>query len=124
MQSVYSGLRHRDLQPLLEVLDDAVEFVNPPTAVEPGTRRGKAAFERAHRGLYEAIEVSQMDVERLSETGEKVVAVLRVLGRGRVSGAPVEYRTGHVFTFARGKLVRFEWFFDPVEALEAVGLLD
>jgi ketosteroid isomerase-like protein len=43
-------------------------------------------------------------------------------GRGSGSGVEVENRHGSVWTIRDGKAVRFEWFSEPDEALEAAGL--
>jgi ketosteroid isomerase-like protein len=40
---------------------------------------------------------------------------------GRRSGTPFEGRVGHLFTLSDGRVVRFEVFDDPAEALKAVG---
>jgi ketosteroid isomerase-like protein len=42
--------------------------------------------------------------------------------RGKASGLEVDRLSGWVATFRDGRVLRFEIFLDPVEALEAVGL--
>ena len=53
---------------------------------------------------------------------DKVVADMRREARGKASGASVAWSYWQVFTFRDGKALRFEWFADRAEALEAVGL--
>ena len=43
-------------------------------------------------------------------------------GRGKASGADVEFPIGYVIDFKNGKAVRYRDYFDPKEALEAAGL--
>lgn len=60
-------------------------------------------------------------IEELIETGDQIVVVNRVGGRGRISGVEVDSQRGVVFTFREGKIVRL-FLTDREEALEAVGL--
>ena len=47
VRSVYDAWAREDFPGPPELLDAGVEYVNPPGAVEPGTRRGLAAFAAA-----------------------------------------------------------------------------
>jgi ketosteroid isomerase-like protein len=104
------------------LLDPEIEWVNPPEAVEPGTRRGLEAFADAARTVAETFEGVRVEIERLMDAGERVVVIAILRGRGRGSGADVERRQGYVWTIRDGKAVRFEWFNDPSKAMEAAGL--
>ena len=104
------------------LLDPQVEWVNPPEAVEPGTRRGIEAFADAARTVAETFQGVRVEIERLMDAGERVVVIATLRGRGRGSGADVERRQGYVWTIRAGKAVRFEWFNDPAKAMDAAGL--
>jgi ketosteroid isomerase-like protein len=54
--------------------------------------------------------------------GDKVVAILRVPGRSKTGGVPVEMSMAHVDTFRDGKQVRTDNYSDVDEAFKAVGL--
>lgn len=96
-----------------------VEYVNPPYAVEPGTRHGRKSFSVV-RGTYEDFEIR---VEHVIDAGDEVVVVLaRYSGTGRGSGVPVEGEHGYVWTVRDGMAVHFRWFQSHREALEAAGL--
>jgi ketosteroid isomerase-like protein len=63
--------------------------------------------------------------EELIDVGDKVLAFVRVSGRGKASGAPVESRTWSLWTLRDGMAVKLEYFGDDrASALEAVGLSD
>ena len=62
-------------------------------------------------------------IEDLIETGDQIVVISRVGGRGRISGVEVYSQRGAVFTFRDGKIVRL-FLTDRDEALEAVGRRD
>jgi ketosteroid isomerase-like protein len=50
--------------------------------------------------------------------------VIRYTARARQSGIEVEGRESALLTVRGGKIVRYEWFHGPEEALKAVGLAE
>ena len=52
----------------------------------------------------------------------RVAVRVRVLARGVGSSVEVDVVRGYVFDVRDGKVARFAWFNDPLEALNAVGL--
>jgi hypothetical protein len=104
------------------LLHPDIEWVNPSYALEPGTRAGIEAFTTITEGLDDTITALRMDVERLLDAGDRVVVIATMRGQGSASGVEVENRHGSVWTIRDGKAVRFQWFNEPDEALEAVGL--
>jgi ketosteroid isomerase-like protein len=103
-------------------MDPEIEYVNPPGAVEPGVRRGRAAFSRAVEGVYEGWETWEMEPERFAATGDQVVVVLRYRAVGRESGVEIEGRESALWTLRDGKVRRYAWFHGTTDALKAAGL--
>jgi ketosteroid isomerase-like protein len=101
-----------------DLIDTEIEYVNPPDAVESGTRRGPDAF----RGIRDAYDDVKIEPSEFIEAGDDVVVIARVTGKGRVSGFPIDWLHGYIWTIRRGKAIRFRWFNKPDEALEAAGL--
>lgn len=99
------------------LIDPDIEYVNPPYAVESGVRRGRGALGRI-REVYPNFRV---EPERFVDAGEHVV-VIGVARGTSASGIEANWRQGYVWTVRDGKAVRFRWFSDPAEALQAVGL--
>ena len=61
--------------------------------------------------------------KELIDAGDKVLAFVRVTGRGQASGVEVEADTWAVWTFRDGRPVEWTYFGDDrASALEAVGL--
>ena len=61
--------------------------------------------------------------KELIDAGDKVLAFVRVSGRGHASGVEVEADTWAVWTFRDGKRVEWTYFGDDrASALKAVGL--
>jgi uncharacterized protein len=100
-----------------DLIDPGLEYVNPSNAVEPGTVHGRHALGRI-REVYPDFRV---EPERFVDAGEDVV-VVGVAHGTTASGAVAQWRQGYVWTIRDGKAVRFCWFNQPGEALEAVGL--
>jgi ketosteroid isomerase-like protein len=94
-----------------------IEYVNPPYALESGTRRGRRTLAKV-REVYPDFRV---EPERYVDVGDDVVVI--GIARGTAaSGIEAQWRQGYVWTIRDGQAVRLRWFNDPREALEAVGL--
>jgi ketosteroid isomerase-like protein len=105
------------------LLDAEIEWVNPPDAVEPGVRRGIEAFARAAQAVTDTFDGVRLEVDEIIlDAGERVVLLATMHVRGRGSSAEVAIQLGHIWTIREGKAVRFEWFNDADQALEAAGL--
>ena len=102
--------------------DGAIEYVNPPDAVDSGVRRGGREVQTALRGLADAFKEREHRLQRLFDGGDAVVAEVTFYGRGAGSGAQVRQDEVHTWTFREGRLIRFEWGRDLKAALKAVGL--
>jgi ketosteroid isomerase-like protein len=105
-----------------ELMDPGIEWVNPPYAVEPGTRRGYEGFAIAAEAIRAVYPNRRLVPLEFHEAGHRVAVRVRVIARGVGSSVEVDTERGYAFEVRDGKVVRFAWFNDPVEALEAVGL--
>src|SRR4051794_35481945 len=92
VRAVYAAWARADLPGPPELLDDEIEYVNPPEAAEPGTRRGIAEFARAVERAFEEWEISQLEPEEMTAAGDEVAVVVRYRARGRTSGVEVAGR--------------------------------
>ena len=110
----------RDGRSARDLIDDDVEYVNPPDAVEGGTRHGRRAF----AGIRDAYDDVRVEPERFFEAGTDVVVIARITGKGKGSGVDMDWRQGYIWTVRDGRAVRFRWFTKPEQALEAAGLSD
>jgi ketosteroid isomerase-like protein len=99
------------------LIDPDLEYVNPPYAVESGTRRDRGALKKI-REVYPDFRV---EPERFVDAGDDVVVIGTARGTA-ASGIQTQWRQGYVWTVQDGKAIRLRWFNDPAEALEAVGV--
>jgi ketosteroid isomerase-like protein len=74
------------------------------------------------KAWLESFEEVTMGAERIIDAGDRVVVIAAWRGRGKASGADVEWHYGAVCTLRDGKLTSLVSYSDPAEALEAVGL--
>jgi uncharacterized protein len=100
-----------------DLIAEDLEYVNPPYAVESGTRRDRGAL----GGVLDVYPDFRFEPDRYIDAGEDIVVIGMAHGTS-ASGLEQSWRQAHVWTIRDGKAVRFQWFNDPAEALEAVGL--
>jgi len=106
---------------LLELMTADVEYVNPPEAVDPGTRRGREEVAKALESLGD-FEWTLNDLHELFDAGDCVVAHVTFRARGRGSEHELTQEEAHTWTVRDGRIVRLEWGRDLTAALLAVGL--
>jgi ketosteroid isomerase-like protein len=122
VQRFYQAWARDDLPGPTDLMDPAIEYVNPVGAVEPGTRRGRNEFIAAVEKTLEGWETWEMEPERFESVGDEVAVVLRYKARGRGSGIEIHGRESALWTIRDGKVCRYAWFHEAAEALKAVGL--
>jgi ketosteroid isomerase-like protein len=87
-----------------------------------GVQSGRDGVARGIRLLTDIFDDYRAEPEEFVLAGAQIVVFVRLTGRARVSGVPVEGRVAHVFRF-RGKQVdRWHTYADRHDALKAVGL--
>lgn len=119
----FAALERGDLRAFFSVLDDEVEWVNPPYAIETGTRRGSAAFRDALGRMQSSFGQIRLEVDEVVVAGETGVIVTgRWTGQGAGSGVRLETTFSSALTLRDGRVIRYEWFREKAEALKAVGL--
>jgi ketosteroid isomerase-like protein len=89
----------------------------------PTERRGRDRMRKSLESLFDAWESYQIEVERIEEAGERVLAVVREVARGRASGMEIDGRWGYLITVEDGRIVRIEAYRDAAQALQLAGLI-
>ena len=122
----------RHILAMLDQGDDPHELVAPEFVMDfsrrrlnPVVVRGRdmvRAFAEGDGQMWEGGHLAYQPKE-LIDAGDKVLAFVRVTGRGQASGVEVEADTWVVWTFRDGKPVEWTYFGDDrASALQAVGL--
>jgi ketosteroid isomerase-like protein len=88
---------------------------------DPGVYRGFDGLRSFQDSWDESWAAQELEPQEFIEAGDKVVSVVRQLGRGRLSGAEVEQRFAQLWTLRDGKIVRMEMHPTRDAALKAAG---
>jgi ketosteroid isomerase-like protein len=103
-----------------------VEYVEDPRWPGASTYKGRDAVRRCFERYLEALgplEDFTITVERVFEaSGGRLVPFIRYRGRASSSGAPHEHLWGYVVEVSEGRIIYFRAYYEPDEALEAVGV--
>jgi ketosteroid isomerase-like protein len=121
VRALYAAMNVQDVGAAAEILHPDVEWISDPR-VGDGPVRGReevVEFFTERASMFGEIEV---EVERLWDAGDRVLAFLRIAGSGSASGAEFEIRIAHLWTLAGGKVVSGRGFGNRDEALEAAGV--
>lgn len=101
-----------------ELIDEDIVIRDRPEAPDPRTYRGREGVREAVATSDESFESFTMaPVDLIGVGGDHVVVVLRMSGRGRGSGVPVEETIAHLWTVRDGKAVALQVYSDPDEAV-------
>jgi ketosteroid isomerase-like protein len=125
VRRVYEAAARRDPATVLALYDPGVEL-------DPSRLQAVGLFDRVYHGhdglrsffreWHEAWEGIEYDYDELIDAGERVISVVTRQGRGRASGAEVEWPLALVWTIRKGKVIRVVWFPSRAEAFKAAGL--
>lgn len=102
---------------LAPLLDAHAEWINPPDALEHGTRTGlegwRIALENLRGGLGQRV---RLEVDELLELGESILATGKAHVSGTSSGVEAVGPTwAAIWTVTEGRIRRYEWSWDPGE---------
>jgi uncharacterized protein len=107
---------------LLDLATPDIEYVNPPYAIEPGVRRGRAEVAQAVTNAHEFFNSPRYELHELFDYGDAVVATLTFYARARGAENEILQDEAHTWILRDGRIARFEWGRDLGVALEAAGL--
>jgi ketosteroid isomerase-like protein len=115
----------QDIEGILALTDREAEFVNGPTAVEPGTRRGHDEIAAVLRRQWESLSGAVQEIDRLDDRGDEIITVGSVSRAMPGSDARISNPVLISWKFRDGKLIRLEQLGSGPGfrgALEAAGL--
>jgi ketosteroid isomerase-like protein len=121
VRSIYEALNQGDWDTATRSTDPDFEitFQRGPNA---GTHRGRDTIRTILEDQREAFDAWLIEVEKLFDSGDQVVALVKSRLRPRGTDAEFEIRNGHIWTIRDGVAVSLRGFPKPEEALETAGL--
>jgi ketosteroid isomerase-like protein len=117
----------QDLEGILALTDPEVEYVNAPTAVEPGTRRGQDELVAVLRTQWESLAGALWEIDRFHDRGDEIITEGRISRTTPGSDARLSNPLLILWKFRDGRVTRLEVLGAGPEfhkALEAAGLKD
>jgi uncharacterized protein len=110
----YEAFGRGDIEALLALLDENVEWVTPgpsdlPTA---GRRRGHQQVAEFFRVVNSVFEVQRFEPEVFVSEGDRVVVLGSETSRVKQTGKVLDMRWAHAFTVRNGKVAAFEEYLD------------
>lgn len=103
------------------------EYVEDPVWPGASRYRGWEEVVACFRAYTEALgreEAWSITVERVLDAGERQVPLVRLAGSGSASGVPHEHLWAYVVEVTNGRIGHLRAYYDPQEALKAVGLAE
>jgi ketosteroid isomerase-like protein len=124
VRSAFEAWNSGDIDEFTELAAEDIAWLEVSGRPEGGSsaRFGRDRLRRSLESLFDAWESYHLEVERIEAVGDRVVAVVREVARGRSSGLEVDGRWGYLVTVEDGLIVRIEAYRDAGQALRVAGL--
>jgi ketosteroid isomerase-like protein len=119
VQRGYQAFGRGDIEGLLALLDESIEWRTPGPADFPtaGTRRGRQQVAGFFRALDEVFEIQRFEPRTFVADGERVIVMGESTSRLKATGKTFEERWVHTFTVQNGMIAGFEEYMDMTEAV-------
>jgi ketosteroid isomerase-like protein len=120
--TLISGLAAGDLDAIAAILTDDAEYVNPPYAMESGTRRGPEAVLAALATLIDTFDMNSVatTIEPRADEGTSESGPILLAWKGpihmRTFGEALPNDGAFVFDRRGDRICRIAWFRDVAEA--------
>jgi ketosteroid isomerase-like protein len=107
-----------------EFVDPEIEFVRIGSELPDfaGEWHGTDGLRQATAEYLNVWDDYRFEVERVIDLGDRVLVLERHTARGKRSGASISQQVGTLFTLRDGLIVRWEYYWERAEALEAAGI--
>jgi ketosteroid isomerase-like protein len=120
-RGIVEQLNAHDPVGLAALLHPEFEFCSLLASVEGTSYRGLDGLREYFAEIEHTWEDVHFELEEFQQAGEQTLVAMRVSGRARASGVPLDQRTHQVWTWREGKVWRNVVYVDPAQAREAVG---
>jgi uncharacterized protein len=123
VQALYAAFGSGDLVTILSNLDDQVEWVsNCDAASVPwgGARLGHSGAASFFEALGGNLEFSLFEPKQFAAESDAVFVRGQTIATVKTTGRRFDSEWVHIFTFAGGKVTRFQEFYDTAAIIEAL----
>jgi ketosteroid isomerase-like protein len=112
---------NRGSDPGRALIDPEAEFDWSRRMIDPRVERGLDDIAAGWAEMTTPWEDLTIEIDELIDHGARVLALVRVVGKGLASGAEVVASVAHLWTIRDGLVVQMTYYGDRAEALQAVG---
>jgi uncharacterized protein len=116
------ALAQGDMDGMLDFLDPQLEWRAPESVPWGGTFHGHDGFREFVGKLLDQPAEFRREMLEYLDAGERVVVLLRQMGRRKGSDTEYDVPEVHIWTVRDGKIVDFEGFFDTATVLRTLQL--
>ena len=120
VNAAYAAWARRDLDGVVGLAHDDVEFVQDPSFPGATSATGRAALRQWLASFFDIWEEFDLVPQEVIESGERVLVIAKIRARGKGSGVEIEQTAAHLLTFEEGRVRRLETFADPAAARAAL----
>ena len=115
----YEAFGHGDMNTLLGLFDEQVEWISPGPADLPtaGRRTGRQQIAEFFSVLNDTFEIQRFEPREFIAQGDRVVVTGVDTSRVKATGKVIEGEWAHIFTLKDGKVVRIQEYVDTAEAV-------
>jgi ketosteroid isomerase-like protein len=117
IRGLYERFTRGDIDSAVELVDPDIVVIDAPELPGGRTYRGRADVAGALRELHEMFGGPVVEIQDLRVGPERVLALLRVHGRGQGGGVPLDADLAHVFRIRENSVVEMLVFLDHATAL-------
>jgi ketosteroid isomerase-like protein len=124
VEAAFDAWNRGEIEAFADQLAEDVGWLEVSGRPEGGSSElfGRDRLRQSLESLFEAWDSYHLEVERIHDVRDRVVAVVREVARGRASGVEVDGRWGYVITVEEGLIVRIEAYRDAGQALRIAGV--
>ena len=123
VRDAHKALNSGDLDALIRLCDPMFRLDMSDRVFNPAVYEGHDGIRRFYAEVRDVWESYTWEPEKLLESRDHVLALLRSTGKGRGSGVELERRrTAMLWTVRGDRLTSLRFFRDRAKALEAAGL--
>jgi ketosteroid isomerase-like protein len=122
----YEAFGHGDIDTLLGLFDEQIEWVTPGPAELPtsGRRTGKEQVGQFFGIVNDLFEIHRFEPKQMIAQGDRVVVLGEESATVKATGKVLDNSWAHVFTLRDGRVIAFQEYFDTastVAELQAAG---
>ena len=118
----FERLNSNDLEAFLELADPEIELHDVPEIPGSTVYRGHDGIRRWWSTVTESMDELRFELGEVTTGAERIAVITRAVGRGRGSGAEVDWTFTTVWGFRDGLISYHHGYSDHADALRAIGV--